>query len=325
MKRREFIALLGGAAAAASGSARAQASIPAIGFLRSSSLADFARILPPFRRGLETTGYVENQNVLIEHRWADGNYERLPALANELVRREVVLIVALSDPAALAAKAATSTIPIVFSTGSDPVELGLVPSFSRPGGNLTGLSQLNNALGLKRLELIRELVPNATSIAFLINPNNPNALANTKDIQAASDTLGTKLHVLQANNAEAFGTAFETAVRLRAQAILIASDPFFLDRRNSLVALAARHAVPTFYTIRAYAAAGGLASYAASQTELYTQIGIYAGRVLKGEKPADLPVLQPTKFELVINLKTAKALGLTVPDKLLVAADEVIE
>jgi putative ABC transport system substrate-binding protein len=296
-----------------------------IGFLRSSSRADFARILPPFRRGLQETGYFEGQNVTIEHRWADGSYERLPALADDLVRRRVALIVALSDPAALAAKAATTTIPIVFSTGTDPVELGLVPSLSRPGGNLTGLSQLNNALGSKRLELIRELVPNATSIAYLVNPNNPNTLANTRDIQAAAKSLGTQLHVLRANSEEEFGTAFEAAARLRVEAILIASDPFFLDRRDLLVALAARHAVPTFYTIRAYAAAGGLASYAANQTELYTQTGIYAGRVLKGEKPADLPIMQPTKFELVINLRTAKALGLKVPLTLQAAADEVIE
>jgi putative ABC transport system substrate-binding protein len=253
-------------------------------------------------------------------------YERLPALADELVRRQVALIVALSDPAALAAKAATSTIPIIFSTGSDPVELGLVPSFNRPGANLTGLSQLNNALGSKRLELIRELVPKATSIAFLANPDNPNTLANTKDIRTAADSAGVQLHVLRANSEEKFITAFEASVRLAVGAILIASDPFFFDRRGHLVALAARHAVPTFYTIRAYAAAGGLASYAADQSELYSQTGIYAGRVLRGEKPpADLPVLQPTKFELVINLKTAKALGLEVPPTLLARADEVIE
>jgi putative ABC transport system substrate-binding protein len=244
LNRREFITLLGCVAAAWPVPAGAQVTIPAIGFLRSSSLADFARILPPFRRGLESTGYVEHQNVLIEHRWADGRYERLPALAEELVRRQVALIVALSDPAALAAKSATSTIPIVFSTGTDPVELGLVPSLSRPGGNLTGLSQLNNALGSKRLELMRELVPNATSIAFLVNPVNPNTLANIKDIRGAADSLGAQLHVLRANSEEEFETAFDAAVRLRVEAILVASDPYFLDRRGPLVALAARHASP---------------------------------------------------------------------------------
>jgi putative ABC transport system substrate-binding protein len=268
ISRREFITLLLGGAMAAWPVPSAQAVIPAIGFLRSSSLADFARILPPFRRGLENTGYVEHLNVIIEHRWADGKYERLPALADELVRRQVALIVALSDPAALAAKAATSTIPIIFSTGSDPVELGLVPSLSRPGGNLTGLSQLNNALGSKRLELIRELVANATSIAFLVNPDNPNTSANTKDIRGAADSVGVQLHVLRANGEEQFGTAFEAAVRLRVGAILLASDPFFLDRRGQLVALAARHAIPTFYTIRAYTAAGGLAYYSRSHLPL---------------------------------------------------------
>jgi putative ABC transport system substrate-binding protein len=326
MNRREFTTLLGGAAAAWSVAARAQQpAMPVIGLLRSARLAEYERFADFLRLGLQETGYVDGRNVTIEHRWVDGQYDRLPALATDFVRRQVAIIIAIGDPSALAAKAATATIPIVFSTGTDPVKSGLVASLNRPGGNLTGLSQLNNALGMKRLELIRELVPAASSIGFLVNPTNPNTEASTKDIQTAAQSLGRQLHVLGASSEGELETVFATLARQQIGALLMASDPFFLSRRDQLVALAARHAVPTFYTIRAYATAGGLVSYAANQSDLYRQTGIYAGRILKGAKPADLPVMQPTKFELVINLKTAKALSLEVPVTLLTRADEVIE
>jgi putative ABC transport system substrate-binding protein len=299
--------------------------MPTVGFLRSSSRSDFARILPAFLQGLRETGYAEGQNVTIEHRWADGEYDRLPALAADLVRNQMTVIVALSDPAALAAKAATSIIPVVFNTGSDPVELGLVSNLSRPDRNLTGLSQLNNALASKRLELVRELVPAARSIAFLTNPTNPNAQANTKDIKAAAQLLGRQAQIFNAVNQGDIEEAFAALARQQIGALLIASDPLLLDRRDQIVALAAHHGIPTFYTVRAYAAAGGLISYAANQADLYRQTGIYVGRILKGAKPADLPVIQPTKFDLVINLKTAKSLGIEVPTSLLLRADEVIE
>jgi putative ABC transport system substrate-binding protein len=326
MKRREFIMLLGNAAIAWPFAASAQqAAIPEIGLLRTVSLASFTRISPALRQGLLEVGYVEGQNVAIEHRWADGKYDRLPALAAELVRRQVAVIIAVSDPAALAAKAATSTIPIVFNTGTDPVELGLVSNLSRPDRNLTGLSQLNKALGSKRLELMRELVPTAPSIAFLANPSNPNTPSNVTDIRAAAQSLERQVEVFLAGNESEIEIAFASIAQQKIGALLLASDPYLLDHRHQIVRLAATYAIPTLYTVRDYATAGGLMSYAANQSDLYRQTGIYAGRILKGAKPADLPVIQPTKFELVINMKAAKALGLEIPATLLARVDEVIE
>jgi putative ABC transport system substrate-binding protein len=327
MRRREFITLLGGAAAASWPlAARAQqVAMPEIGLLRSVSLASFTRISPALRQGLMEVGYVEGQNIAIEHRWADGKYDRLPALAVELVRRQVAVIIAISDPAALAAKAATSSIPIVFNTGTDPVELGLVSNLSRPDRNLTGLSQLNKALVSKRLELMRELVPTAPSIAILANPTNPNTPTHVSDIRTAAQSLERQVDVFLASNESEVEIAFASIAHQKIGALLLASDPYLLDHRHQIVRLAATYAIPTLYTVRDYARAGGLMSYAANQSDLYRQTGIYAGRILKGAKPADLPVIQPTKFELVINLKTAKALGLEVPPTLLARADEVIE
>jgi putative ABC transport system substrate-binding protein len=327
MKRREFIALFGGAAVAWPAATRAQQqpAMPVIGLLRTVSLAGFDRILPAFRQGLLEVGYVDGQNVKIEHRWADGKYDRLPALADELVRRQPAVIVAIADPAAIAAKAATSIIPIVFNTGTDPVQLGLVSNLSRPDGNLTGLSQLNNALASKRLELLRELVPTASAIACLANPTNPNMPAMVADIRSAARSLDRQVDVFSASDEREIEIAFAAIGRAQIRALLIASDPVLLDQRYQLAQLAARYAVPTLYTVRDYAVAGGLISYAADQSDLYRRTGIYAARILKGAKPADLPVMQPTKFELVINLKTARALGLEIPPTLLARADEVIE
>jgi putative ABC transport system substrate-binding protein len=326
VRRRQFITLLGGAAAAWPIAAQAQQpAMPEIGLLRTVSLAGFDRILPAFRQGLLEVGYVDGQNVKIEHRWADGKYDRLPALADELVRRQPAVIVAIADPAAIAAKAATSIIPIVFNTGTDPVQLGLVSNLSRPDGNLTGLSQLNNALASKRLELLRELVPTASAIACLANPTNPNMPAMVADIRSAARSLDRQVDVFSASDEREIEIAFAAIGRAQIRALLIASDPVLLDQRYQLAQLAARYAVPTLYTVRDYAVAGGLISYAADQSDLYRRTGIYAARILKGAKPADLPVMQPTKFELVINLKTARALGLEIPPTLLARADEVIE
>jgi putative tryptophan/tyrosine transport system substrate-binding protein len=302
-----------------------QPATPEIGLLRTVSLAGFDRILPAFRQGLLEVGYVDGQNVKIEHRWADGKYDRLPALADELVRRQPAVIVAIADPAAIAAKAATSIIPIVFNTGTDPVQLGLVSNLNRPDGNLTGLSQLNNALASKRLELLRELVPTASAIACLANPTNPNMPAMVADIRSAARSLDRQVDVFSASDEREIEIAFAAIGRAQIRALLIASDPVLLDQRYQLAQLAARYAVPTLYTVRDYAVAGGLISYAADQSDLYRRTGIYAARILKGAKPADLPVMQPTKFELVINLKTARALGLEIPPTLLARADEVIE
>jgi len=326
MKRRDFITLLGGAAAAWPLAARAQQpGMPVIGYLNSRSRDTDAPFLAAFHRGLNETGYVEGQNVAIEYRRAEGQYDRLRVLATDLVDRRVTVMAATSTPAALAAKAVTSAIPIVFTTAADPVAVGLVDSLSRPSGNATGVNIYLSALGAKRLELLRELVPNAAVIGMLVNPDFPDAESQSKDMKEAARTLALQVHVVNANSEGDFNQAFATFIELKADALLISLDSFFLSRREQLVALAARHKIPAIYFVRDFVLAGGLMSYGADIADGYHQAGIYAGRILKGAKPGDLPVVQPTKFDLVINLKTAKALGLEVPWFLQQRADEVIE
>jgi putative tryptophan/tyrosine transport system substrate-binding protein len=327
MGRREFVTLLGGAAAVWPIAARAQQpGIPVIGFLNAASLDLFADIVHAFRLGLNEMGYVEGRNVAIEYRWAENQYDRLPAVAAELVHRRVSVITTGSATlAALAAKAATTTIPIVFTSGGDPVELGFVSSLNRPGGNLTGVSFLVNELGAKRLELLHELVPKAALIGFLANPTRPSSEVETKDTQQAAQRLGVQVHIVNASSEREIDAAFANFVQQRVNALLIGTDPYYLTRRDQLVALAARLAVPTMYNLREYVVAGGLMSYGPSITDVYRQAGVYTAKILKGAKPAELPVVQPTKFELVINLKTAKVLGVTIPLIMQMTADEVIE
>jgi putative ABC transport system substrate-binding protein len=326
MRRRKFITLLGGAAAAWPLAARAQQSaMPVIGFLGTASPDLWADRLRAFHQGLNETGYVEGRDVTIEYRWAQDQNVRFPALASDLVGRQVTVIAAGSFAAALAAKAATTTIPIIFAMAGDPVEVGLVTSLSRPGGNLTGATNLNHEILPKRLELLHELVPTATAIAFLVNPTEPSAESQSSDVQVAARALGRQLHILYASTEPEFDKVFATLAELRAGGLVIGTDTFFTSRREKLAALSVRHAMPTIYQYREFASAGGLMSYGGSLTDMYRLNGVYTGRILKGEKPADLPVQQATKVELIINLKTAKALGLDVPPTLLARADEVIE
>jgi putative tryptophan/tyrosine transport system substrate-binding protein len=325
--RRDFITLLGGAAAAWSVAARAQQqALPVIGHISAASPG--RHLMTALRQGLAETGYVEGRDVVIEPRFAEGQYDRLPMMAAELVRRQVAVIIASPTPAALAAKAATASLPIVFGATDDPVKLGLVASLARPGGNATGVNIYIAEFGLsaKRLGLLRELVPGATRIAALINPKNAaNAEAVTKDVEAAASIIGSPIALVRASDSREIEAAFATLARDRADALLVGTDPFFYSRRLQLATLATRHAIPAVYTVREYPEAGGLMSYGTSLAEVFRQIGVYTGRILRGAKPAELPVVQPTKFEFVINLPSARALGLEVPPTLLARADEVIE
>ena len=327
MRRREFVSLLGAATAwplAAYGQQAAK--LPILGFVGSDSPDPYAILLRAFRVGLKATGFTDGQNVAIEYRWAEGHNDKLPALTADLVARQVAVIVAPTTPSVLAAKAATKTIPIVFFTAGDPVDLGLVASLSRPDSNLTGATTLTLEVGPKWLQLMHEMVPNATSLALLINPTSPNlAETQSRDLQAAARSRGLQLHVLRASTEQEFDTVFASVSQLRAGGLVISSDSFFFSRSDQLAALAVRHAVPTIFGFREFVAAGGLMSYGGSLTESFRWVGVYAGRILKGEKLASLPVQQSTRIELFINLKTAQALGLEVPPTLLTRADDVIE
>jgi len=328
VRRRNFITLLGGAAVAWPLAARAQQpAMPVIGFLNSASLDTFSRHVRAFRQGLKDTGYVEGENVAIEYRWAEGQFDQLPALAGELVRRQVAVIVATGGPAsALAAKAATTTIPVVFNVGEDPVRLGLVASLARPNGNVTGVNFFIYELAAKRLALQRELVPAATRVAVLVNPANAAHTETTlRDVEAAARVIGLQIQIVNASTNREIDAAFAALVRERVDALFVFPDPFFISRRFQIVQLATRHAVPATYPVRDFVEPGGLMSYGTDTVDAWRQTGVYTGRILKGAKPADLPVVQSTKFELVINHQTARMLGLSVPPSLLATADEVIE
>jgi ABC-type uncharacterized transport system substrate-binding protein len=325
MRRRKFITLIGAAAAWPLAARSQQAALPMIGFLNGGSPAEYAPMVAAFREGLKELGYVEGQNVAIEFRWAEGKYERLSALGTDLVRRQVAAIAATSTPAAQAAKALTATVPIVFTTGADPVQLGLVASLNQPGGNVTGVSFLVNELTKKQFEVLHQILPKAALIGFLVNPAVAYARSQTTEAQDAARALGRQLFVVTARTESEIDAAFAALVKKLAGGVITISDPFLNSRRDQIVALAARHSLPALYPVRDYVAAGGLMSYGTSIIGAYRQVGVYTGRILKGEKPADLPVMRPTKLELVINLKTAKALDLTIPPALIALADEVIE
>jgi putative tryptophan/tyrosine transport system substrate-binding protein len=327
MRRRNFLGVVGGAVVALPRVARAQQpAIPVIGYLTSRSAGETAALVAAFRKGLAEAGYVEGQNVAVEYRWAEGQYDRLPALAADLVQRGVaVLVTTGGEPAALAAKAATSTIPIVFAVGGDPVKTGLVESFNRPGGNATGVYVLTTAPEAKRLGLLHEMVPGTRVVGILIDPNYQQAETQAQELRDAAGTIGQGLHIANAGSDAELESALETLVRERADALLVSAAPFFDTRRDRIIAFAAEHRIPAVYQFREYAVGGGLMSYGVSLPEGYRQVGLYAGQILKGAKPADLPIVQSIKFEFVINLKTAKALGIEVPAMLLARADEVIE
>jgi len=326
MKRREFITLLGGAAAWPLAARAQQPAMPVVGFLSSRSPGESAGVVAAFRQGLGETGFVEGQNLAIAFRWAEGHYDRLPALAAELVNlRVAVLFAAGGPPSALAAKATTSTIPVVFSAVNDPLRVGLVSSLNRPGGNVTGMSLFTSDMIGKMAQLLKEMVPGAAALAYLVNPSSPSEEIYAREAPVVSSALGIRIPVLNASTEHDLDDAFASLGKTGADALVIPPEPFFDSQRDRIVALAARYAVPMIAGLREYVVAGGLMSYGASLPDSYRRAGIYVGRVLKGEKPADLPVMQPTKFDLVLNLKTAKALGLAVPDRLLALADEVIE
>jgi putative tryptophan/tyrosine transport system substrate-binding protein len=325
MLRRDFIMVFGGAAATWPLAARAQQSaMPVVGFLNGRSAGEAAGMVAAFQQGLREAGFVEGQNVAIEYRWAEGHYDRVPGLAADMVRRQVAVIAA-GGGSALAAKMATAIVPIVFISDDDPIKLGLVASLNRPGSNVTGIYQLSSGLEAKRLGLLHELAPSATTIAVLVNPNYPDAQSQLREVEEAAGTLGVQLLVLKASSEGDFDGVFATIIQRQVGVLLVASDPFLFSRRDQLIALAARHAVPAIYQFRESAVSGGLMSYGTRLADSYHQIGVYTGQILKGAKPAELPVVQSARFEFVLNLKTAKALGLTIPPSMLVRADEVIE